>query len=148
MLAKFLSMPHKQKARQLDSEGKCIVCEVQTSERTRGLCVTDYNRYLSALRQIPAERRESFELKLIERGKVLPSKQGQRLGIEDNVFAIELAEFLQRQPLTESEVQDAVDEADQLSKEHAENVPTEIPPKPKPKPKPKRKPGKKRKPRR
>lgn len=115
-------MDAKELAEKLDRSGKCVVCEVEVEGRRRGLCTTDYNRFLSAIRQLPSEKREMFESKLIERGRLLPSKQGQRAGIEDNVFAEELTEFLLATAPTDEEVEDAKREAEDVIRRNAERV--------------------------
>ena len=80
-------------AQQLDSEGKCVACKKPARNRRRGLCVADYNKFVRALSQVPEEYREQFEQRLIDRGLLLPSRQGQRSG-KDNVFSNELRSFL------------------------------------------------------
>ena len=80
-------------AQQLDAEGKCVACKKPARNRRRGLCVADYNKFVRALSQVPEEYREQFEQRLIDRGLLLPSRQGQRSG-KDNVFSNELRSFL------------------------------------------------------
>ena len=121
-------MSQKQRALQLDSEGKCVVCTVESEDRTRGLCTTDYNRFLSAFRQLPTEKRAEFELQLIEHGRILQSRQGQRTGIEDNVFAEELATFLGTAPQTEEQIREAIREAEELERRKAAKIKKERPP--------------------
>lgn len=87
-------MNPKQRALTLNQDGKCIVCEVETGERTRGLCVTDYARFRAALRQIDPGKRLDFEAMLIEQGQLLESRQGQRSGTEDDVFSEAASKFL------------------------------------------------------
>lgn len=115
-------MPQKQKALMLDSQGKCIVCEVESETRTRGLCTTDYNRFLSALRQLRPEERADFEKNAIEKGKLLPSRQGQRGGADDNVFASLLKEFLQTRRQTPEQINDALHEAQDLEDEKVAEI--------------------------
>lgn len=88
-------MDPKQTAQQRYSEGKCIVCNEKRANRRRGLCVTHYTRFLTAREQVPVEDRHRFEMKLIEAGHLLPSRQGQKSSApQPDVFADSLEEFL------------------------------------------------------
>lgn len=80
------------RAAEADRQGLCIVCGKAEEDRRRGLCTQHYNQFRTALTSVPAVDRRSFEDRLVESGRLLPSRQGQR-NVE-NVFADELAKFL------------------------------------------------------
>jgi hypothetical protein len=87
-------MDAKQRAIEQDLRGECIVCGVASTGRRRGLCVTDYTRYRTALLRCEDDaEREAWEEYAVETGRLLPSRQGQRGGVEDDVFAVSLEEF-------------------------------------------------------
>lgn len=89
-------MDAKQKAMEADRAGRCIVCDKLEADRRRGLCVLHYNRFRSALQSVPAKNRDQFQQKLIDEGHLLPSKQGQRVDLHDDVFAQVAEQFLAR----------------------------------------------------
>lgn len=89
-------MDKKQQAEARDLRGECIVCGTAVSGRRRGLCVTDYTRFRTALLQVDVEERDEFEELQIQEGRLLPSRQGQRGGLDDDVFAQSLEEFRRR----------------------------------------------------
>lgn len=114
-------MTNKERAIKLDSEGKCVVCETQVAGRRRGLCVTDYSRFRTVYLRVPAQDRDAFELMLVEKGRILESRQGQRGGADDDVFAEELSEFQRSREESESTqsaeatISEAKDIADRLA---------------------------------
>lgn len=69
------------------------MCRTETPDRRRGLCVTDYSRFRSALLQVPPEKRGDFEQLAVNNGRLLSSRQGQRPAIDDDVFADLLKQF-------------------------------------------------------
>jgi hypothetical protein len=77
--------------RENDAKNHCLVCgEIKPLQR--GLCEADYQRFRRQRDKLPADQQDAFEEMLINKGLLLPSRQGQR-NVE-NVFADELAKFL------------------------------------------------------
>lgn len=85
----------KETPEQRAAAGRCVVCNTQAGDLRRGLCNTDYGRWRSARRQLPKDRREKYDALLIEKGRLLASRQGQRNGGETDVFEEALKEFLE-----------------------------------------------------
>ena len=79
-------MSTKQKAFEMDAQGRCIVCGEKSSERRRGLCGKHYEQYRRAKLSVSPEQIEEFEELLVEQGRLMPSVQGKKPGVE-NVFA-------------------------------------------------------------
>lgn len=65
------------------ASGECLHC-TEHAERL-GLCGSHYHQYRMTLLQKPANEREVWKAQQIRDGKVLKSRQGQRLGL-DNPF--------------------------------------------------------------
>src|SRR5262245_41477118 len=77
-----------ERARQLEQEEKCLICETTRKPQTRGLCVKHYNRFLTAKDSLDEDRQEEYEQTLIGRGLLLPNKQGSKIKPADNIFAV------------------------------------------------------------
>jgi hypothetical protein len=58
---------------------QCLLCDAAAHKR--GLCVVHYQRYRTARAELPIEQRPLFDAKLQRTGKLLASRQGQRLDI-------------------------------------------------------------------
>lgn len=86
-------MTQKQIAYERDAKNLCIVCGEAATGRRRGLCTKDYERYRTALKSIPSGKREEWESLCVERGLLMPNRQG-RPPVTDDVFAELSAEFL------------------------------------------------------
>lgn len=84
----------QQKAIDRAARNCCIVCNTESRGLRRGLCVTDYTRFRTAWRQVPRDQRKQFEELLIKEGQLMPSRQGQRGGLEEDVFQRFLTQFL------------------------------------------------------
>lgn len=67
---------------------KCLACEGTAAKR--GLCILHYGRFRTALQETPRSDRHTFEARLIRDGKLLASRQGQRLDVR-NIFRAEEA---------------------------------------------------------
>jgi hypothetical protein len=59
------------------ASGKCLLCDCEA--KRLGLCTTHYGRFRTALTKLPENDREPFKARLRREGKLLPSRQGQRL---------------------------------------------------------------------
>ncbi len=88
-----VGMKPKQRAEQLDQAGKCILCEKPAETRTRGLCRMHHGRFISSLKKLHPDKHSAFESLLIEQGKLLPSRRGQKLSTEQDEFAQALLQF-------------------------------------------------------
>jgi hypothetical protein len=73
------------------SVGKCLVCE-REKVLTRGLCDTHYMQFRKAKELMTPAQLDEFEEALIDAGKLLPSRQGQR-EVASNPF-LDMAEQL------------------------------------------------------
>lgn len=93
-------MTPKEKAEAADRDGNCIVCGKAEEGRKRGLCEQHYQELRRKSRSVKRADREEYESFLIERGLLLPSRQGQRI--------------------TESAIGDATEEFLRLRKRSAE----------------------------
>lgn len=78
----------------------CIVCGRQQRARLiRGLCTRDYERFRRAKAKLPLDQQDLFDDEMVVKGKIGKDKKGSR-GLEDDVFANELAMFLAKPPNT------------------------------------------------
>lgn len=82
----------EEKAIELDTEGKCIICEEERANRRRGLCVKHYEQFRRRRDSLLPFARADWERLSISRGKLLPSKQGQRQ-VTDDAFSDLFDEF-------------------------------------------------------
>jgi hypothetical protein len=74
----------------------CLICEEhETAENRlrRGLCTRHYEQFRRAAATIPPAKLADFERGLIEAGKLLPNRQGQKGG-DVNEFAAFAEQFL------------------------------------------------------
>ncbi len=76
-----------------DGKTGCLVCGDSDTRITRGLCVMHHNRWRKQRESLPESARKAFDKELIERGLLLPSRQG-RPAIDDDVFADVAMEIL------------------------------------------------------
>jgi len=90
-------MNARQRAIRADSEGRCIQCGKAEGHRRRGLCNTDYMRFIKARNQLDESHVEEYEERLMDQGLLLPSRQGQRKPPADNIYATVAAEFQEKQ---------------------------------------------------
>ena len=81
-----------EKARQLDREGRCIVCGRKDNARRRGLCDADYSKFVRVMAKAPDDVKDALEKLLIARGQLLESRRGKRT--QENPFEDALNEVL------------------------------------------------------
>ena len=79
-------MTPQDKAWQLESEGRCIICGDKAKARKRGLCSMHYERYRKERATMDKDEVELFDAMLIEQGRLLPSAQG-RARTQQNEFS-------------------------------------------------------------
>lgn len=93
-------MDQLQLARERAAKGQCIVCGSNDTRITRGLCVKHHTRYHKQRNAIKAGGHdvEAFDEALIERGLLLPSKQGRSVDPDEDVFASVARELFQVSP--------------------------------------------------
>jgi hypothetical protein len=68
---------------QRDTAGLCLLCDEKAVKR--GLCHCHYKRYRAAMYELPKRERPNVEARLIEAGKLIENRQGQRRDVI-NVF--------------------------------------------------------------
>ncbi len=61
------------------SANECLLCKSKVFKR--GLCTTHYGRYRIARTDVPVAERPLFDAKQIKAGRLLSSRQGQRMDI-------------------------------------------------------------------
>jgi hypothetical protein len=93
-------MDQLQLARERAANGQCIICGSNDTRITRGLCVKHHTRYHKQRNAIKAggHNVEAFDEALIERGLLLPSKQGRSVDPDEDVFASVARELFQVSP--------------------------------------------------
>jgi hypothetical protein len=65
----------------LPPKPQCLVCGEHSSSKNplrRGLCAKHYAQFKKMRNMIPPENVETFEKRLIDDGKLLPDRQGQK----------------------------------------------------------------------
>lgn len=72
-------MTPREKAEAEDKAGRCIVCGKAEEGRKRGLCEQHYQELRRKSKAVRRADREEYEQFMIDRGLLLPSRQGQRL---------------------------------------------------------------------
>lgn len=90
-------MTPRQRAEQLEREGKCILCGTLAKSLVRGLCRMHHGRFKASMNRVQPEQRHDFEAMLIENGQLLPNRQGRRIVDGEDEFAKALAEFESQQ---------------------------------------------------
>lgn len=66
-------------ARQRDENNLCVTCGSSQGERRLGLCSRCYTVYRRSRDRLPEHRRDEYTQLLIDRGYLMPSRQGRRL---------------------------------------------------------------------
>ncbi|MDX1964122.1 MAG: hypothetical protein SFX18_13295 [Pirellulales bacterium] len=91
-------MQQRELAKERESRRVCIVCEDGSTRITRGLCAKHYEKYRAKFLSLPLEKRPKYDEFLIERGLLMPNRQGKKLD-DDDPFADALDQFKQAETL-------------------------------------------------
>ena len=92
-------MEPKEKANRLDKESRCVVCEKVDKKRSRGLCKKHYEQYRRHRDSLKTQfSKDAWEQAAIDAGKLLESRQGRRMDVEENAFADLFAKFAEQMP--------------------------------------------------
>lgn len=76
----------RQHVQECRDKNVCLLCGKPAEKR--GLCLPEYGQYRVALMELPLVERPAFEARMIREGKLLPSRQGQRID-QPNTFRAE-----------------------------------------------------------
>lgn len=71
---------------------ECLVCDRPAARR--GLCIQHYGDYRVALSHTRHDKRHELEARWIREGRLLPSRQGQRLGAPISPFMADVQEIM------------------------------------------------------
>lgn len=69
---------YRKYVRERDAAGLCLQCD-SPADKSRGLCTHHHHRFRMDRLDTPRNKRKAFEDRMILTGKILPSRQGQRL---------------------------------------------------------------------
>jgi hypothetical protein len=86
----------------------CLICGKSIESGGRGLCSSHFNIFVRHRKKLTEQGRIEFEDQLVAEGKLLPSRQGKRSGVDDP-FEESVKKLIQKNPSLAKSVTESLD---------------------------------------